>query len=100
MIIGYKGPWILYLIYLLVRCIKNVSLPNIITGENIVPELIQHKFNVENICYETEKLLYDKKYRAETIEKLGKVGEKLSDKFSAKEAADCIKEELTKENPV
>ena len=36
MIIGYKGPWILYLIYLLVRCIKNVSLPNIITGENIV----------------------------------------------------------------
>ena len=41
MIIGYKGPWILYLAYLLVRCIKKVSLPNIITGEDIVPELIQ-----------------------------------------------------------
>ena len=25
MIIGYKGPWLIYLIYLLVRCIKNVS---------------------------------------------------------------------------
>ena len=46
------------------------------------------------------KNLYDKKYRAETIEKLGKVGEKLSDKFSAKEAADCISEDLAKENPV
>ena len=85
---------------MLVRCIKNVSLPNIITGDDIVPELIQHKFNIESICYNTEKLLYDKKYRAKMIEKLGHVREKLSDKFSAKEAADCIREELTKENPV
>ncbi len=100
MIIGYKGPWILYILYMLVRCIKNVSLPNIITGDDIVPELIQHKFNIESICYNTEKLLYDKKYRAEMIEKLGHVREKLSDKFSAKEAADCIREELSKENPV
>ena len=53
MIIGYKGPWLIYLIYLMVRCIKKVSLPNIITDENIVPELIQHKFNVDNIIYET-----------------------------------------------
>ena len=87
MIIGYKGPWILYLIYLLVRCIKRVSLPNIITDMDIVPELIQAKFNVDNICYETEKLLYDKKYREETIEKLAHVREKLSAKYSAQEAA-------------
>ena len=100
MIVGYKGPWILYLIYLMVRCIKKVSLPNIITGENIVPELIQLKFNEENICYETERLLYDKKYRADIIEKLGHVKEKLSDKYSALEAAKCIIEELLKENPV
>lgn len=90
MIIGYKGPWILYLAYLIFRCIKKVSLPNIVTGEDIVPELIQSQFSKENICYETEKLLYDKKYRAEIIEKLGHVREKLSDKYSAKEAANCI----------
>ncbi len=95
MVIGYKGPWILYLIYLFVRCINKVSLPNIITGENIVPELVQGKFTVENICYETEKLLYDKKHRNETIEKLAHVREKLSDKYSAKEIALCIKDELT-----
>ena len=90
MVIGYKGPWIIYLIYLLVRCIKNVSLPNIITGKNIVPELIQHKFTSENICYETEKILFDKKYRAEFTESLGEVKSLLSDKYSAKEVADCI----------
>ena len=94
MIIGYKGPWILYLAYLLFRCIKRVSLPNIVTDEDIVPELIQTKFTKDNICYEIERLLYDKAYRTETIEKLGHVREKLSDKYSAQEVAGCIIEEL------
>ena len=94
LIIGYKGPWILYLIYLMVRCIKNVSLPNIITGENIVPELVQAKFTSDNICYESEKLLYDKAYRESTINSLGKVRELLTDKYSAQEAANCILEML------
>lgn len=96
MIIGYQGPWFIYLVYLLVRCIKNVSLPNIITGKDIVPELVQAKFNVENICYETEKLLYDKEYRAKTIEDLGGVRACLTDKYSAQEVAQCILEALSK----
>lgn len=94
MIIGYKGPWILYLIYLLVRCIKNVSLPNIVTGKSIVPELVQHKFTVDNIVYETEKLLYDKPYRVATIQQLGDVRDCLSEKYSAKEVAECINDLL------
>ena len=94
MIIGYKGPWILYLAYLMFRCIKRVSLPNIITDEDIVPELIQAKFTKENICYETERLLYNKEYRNEIIEKMGHVKTKLSDKFSAEEVADCIADAL------
>ena len=94
MIIGYKGPWILYFAYLIFRCIKRVSLPNIITGEDIVPELIQRKFTRDNISRETEKLLYDKNYRAEIIEKLGHVREKLSDKYSAHEVAGCIEKAL------
>ncbi len=92
MIIGYRGPWLLYLIYLFVRCIKNVSLPNIITGKDIVPELIQNKFTSENICYEAEKLLYDNNYRTNFIEQLANVKELLTDKYSAKEAADAILE--------
>lgn len=94
MIIAYRGPWLIYLIYLLVRCIKRVSLPNIIMDESIVPELIQHKFSVENICYETERILYDKEYHDWMIGELGKVKEKLSDKYSAEEVAKCITEEL------
>lgn len=91
MIIAYKGPWILYLIYLLVRCIKNVSLPNIILGKTVVPELIQHKFNIENIVYETERNLFNKEYRENYIKQLGDVKSCLSEKYSAKEVAECIK---------
>lgn len=90
MVIGYKGPWLIYLIYLLVRCINKVSLPNIITGEEIVPELIQWKFNVDNITYETEKILYNKNYRELFIKKLEQVRGLLSEKYSAKEVAEQI----------
>ena len=95
MLIGYKGPELLYLIYLLVRCIKNVSLPNIILNKNIVAELVQHKFNIDNIVYETKKLLYDKEYRENHITELGEVKALLSDKYSAKEVAQCILKSLS-----
>ena len=94
LIIGYKGPWLLYFIYLFVRCIKRISLPNIVTNKDIVPELLQHKFTVENICYETEKLIYDKHVREEMINGLAEVKTALSDKYSAQEVANCILETL------
>ena len=65
-------------------------------NEDIVPELVQHKFSVENICYETEKNLYDKQHREWMIDELAKVKEKLSDKYSAEEVANCIIKELNK----
>ena len=94
MIISYKGPWFFYLVYLLVRCIKRVSLPNIIMDETIVPELIQPKATVKNIVYEIEKIIYDENYRAEYTRKLGEVKSKLSDKYSAQEAAKVISESI------
>ena len=94
MIISYRGPWLFYLIYLLVRCIKRVSLPNIIMDESIVPELIQGKATTKNITHETEKILYDDSYRAEYISKLSQVKERLSDKYSAQEVAKVIAENI------
>ncbi|MFA7659187.1 MAG: lipid-A-disaccharide synthase [Candidatus Gastranaerophilaceae bacterium] len=96
MIISYRGPWLLYLIYLSVRCINRVSLPNIIADKNIVPELIQGRAKPDLIAYNIEKLLYDTKYREENIEALGKVRELLSDKNSSVEAAQAIMEIVTK----
>ena len=56
----------------------------------IIPEIIEHRVNVENISYEIEKLLYDESYRENTIKQLGDVKALLSDKVSSKEAAEEI----------
>lgn len=94
MIIAYRGPWLFYFIYLVVRCIKMVSLPNIISGEIIVPEIIQGAVNKDNISYNIEKLLYDTAYREDKINRLNKVKNLLSDKISSKEAANEILQAL------
>ena len=94
MIIAYRGPWLFYWIYLLVRCIKRVSLPNIIADKSIVPEIIQHKVTPSNITFEIEELLYNQAKREENIKDLAGVKELLSDKNSALEVAKVIDQEL------
>ncbi len=94
MIIAYRGPWLFYLIYLVVRCIKRVSLPNIIADKSIVPEIIQGDVNVSKISYEIEKLLYDNDYRRQNIKDLGDVKALLSDKISSVEVAKVIDSSL------
>lgn len=96
MIISYKGPVLIYFIYLLVRCIKKVSLPNIITGKDIVEELIQFRAKPDLIAYNIEKLLYDNYARNTQIEGLKEVKELLSDKISCIEVAVELKKELCK----
>lgn len=90
MLIAYRGPWFFYLVYLLVRCIKRVSLPNIIADKEIVAELIQAKATVHNIVEETESLLYDAAHRENHILELGKIKAMLSDKTSSEEVAKSI----------
>lgn len=90
MIIAYRGPWILYLGYLLLRCIKRVSLPNIIADKSIVPEIIQKDVTPLNITYEIEELLYNQDRREKNIKELGEVKELLSNKNSALEVAKVI----------
>ncbi len=94
MIIAYRGPQFFYWVYLLVRCIKRVSLPNIIADKSIVPEIIQDKVTPSNITYEIEELLYNKERREDNIKQLGQVKEMLSDKNSALEVAKVIDTEL------
>ena len=90
MIIAYRGPWPLYLIYRLVRCLDKVCLSNIILNKFVVPELIQAKCSVKNIVKETENNLFNDKIRQERISYLSEVKSKLSDKYSAEEVASEI----------
>lgn len=86
-IISYKGPWLFYYIYLLVRAIDKVSLPNIICNKIIVPELIQGLANHDTVVFEAERLLYDKKYSLQQRNELSRVKDKLSEKTAYREVA-------------
>ena len=97
MIISYKGPILFWFIYLLVRCINRVCLPNIIMNKDIVPEILELQATPSNIVYNTEKLLYDSNVRNTQIEGLKAVREKLSDKNSSLEVAKAIYRELFEE---
>ena len=94
MIIAYRGPRLLYWIYLLVRCIKRVSLPNIIADKSIVPELLMDDVNPSNIANHIETLLFNGDKRAQMIEDLDKIRSMLSEKKSSFEAAKEIDKEL------
>lgn len=95
MIIAYKGPYLFYLIYLLVRCINRVCLPNIIADKDIVPEILEQNVRADFIAYNIEKLLYDEEARDKQIEGLKSVKNLLSDKNSSLETAKEIKRELS-----
>ncbi len=90
MIISYKGPQFLYLIYMLVRCIKRVCLPNIILNKDIIPELIQSKAKPSIISDNIIKLIEHAKYREEMISELKKVKEMLQTSGAAYHTAQII----------
>ncbi len=53
------------------------AMVNLIAGEEVVPELVQHKFTVENIVTEVNKIIPDGQARARMIERLAAVKAKL-----------------------
>ena len=94
MIISYKGPWIAYFVYRLVRCIERVCLPNIIMDKDIVPELLQADSNPKVISEALLKILNDEKYKQNMIEDLSKVKAILSQHESSKEVAQILSNAL------
>jgi lipid-A-disaccharide synthase len=67
-VVCYKGSWISYQIAKRIITLKYISLVNLIMDEEVVTELIQEKFNTENMKKELEKLL-DESHRKSLLEK-------------------------------
>lgn len=96
MLISYRGPQLFYYIYLLVRCIKRVSLPNIIMHKSIIKELIQKHATPNEVAEETIKILSDNDYRQQMINNLAEVEKHLSQLCPSKVVAENINLELSK----
>ena len=73
MIIIYKGSWISYFIWKMVRLIPYVSLPNILLNENFVPEMLQHRATPNLLSKKTCEIFKDEKYSKKIESKFNKL---------------------------
>ena len=62
MIIIYRGSWISFFVWKMVRLIPHVSLPNILLNEDIVPEMLQHRATPTLLSKKACEIIKDKRY--------------------------------------
>jgi lipid-A-disaccharide synthase len=87
MIVLYTVSPITYRIGKMLVKIKNIALANIVSGKQVVPELIQKDVTVGNIIRELDKYFRDASYYEEVQTSLKMIPEKLGPPGAAKRAA-------------
>jgi len=93
-VIAYRISPLSYSIGKKVVKIQHIGLANIVAGEQVAREFIQHELTPGNIKQELEKLLYDTKHRDITINKLKKVKQKLGAPGAAEKTARLILDQI------
>ena len=89
-IVCYKGSVISYLIARRLVKIKYISLVNLIADKEVVPELIQFKFNEKNLKAHFERLVFNDDYRREMRENFAAVRSMLGESGASDKTAEQI----------
>ncbi len=87
MVVAYRLHWLTFLIARFLVKIPYVSLPNLLAGRALVPELIQHAATPENIAAAAEAWLGDAAYREPRVQAFYELHQQLRQDASAKSAA-------------
>lgn len=90
-VVVYKGNWLAYRIakWMIANRIKYISLVNLVMDAPIVPELIQHDFNPENLAGNLAKIVEGPE-RVKQVASLQKLRSKLGSGGAAGRAAKAI----------
>jgi len=94
MIVVYKTSMLTYLIGKQLVTLDRIGMVNILLNKMVVPELIQHNANSENIVAEVSKILSDEQACLAIKQKLEEVKKKLGEGGASKKAANSILEIL------
>lgn len=78
-VVIYKVAAISYFLGKMIVKIPHISLPNIVAGRKIVPELLQYAVTADNIAKEVMPILKDPVVRKTMLEDLSKMRNKLGD---------------------
>jgi len=89
-VVFYKTSWPTYFIGKQIVSVKHLAMPNLMAGEEIYPEFIQHEATPENISRAALELLRDESRRTVVKTKLAKVITSLGGPGAADRAAEVI----------
>lgn len=92
MVVVYKLHPLTYFIGKRVLNVTHISLVNIISGREVVPELIQHDANAGSIAKECERILHDDAYRTSMISSFGELKSLFSGKKPSLRVAEIVGE--------
>ena len=92
MLVVYKGTALTYVIGSMLVDIPSFSLPNIVAGKQIVPELLQDDVNAGRMVEEAFAILYGKDFADEMRRELAAVREKLGGGGASKRTAELVVE--------
>ncbi len=92
MIVVYKTSWLTYVIGRMLVRVKNIGLVNIVAGQQIVPEYIQHRATTKNLVKEVQRLLSTNGSIASMKAKLAEVKNQLGTIGASRRVAERILE--------
>ncbi len=90
MVIVYKTSLLTYFIGKNLVNLKNIGMANIISNEDVVPELIQEKVNPDSIYNEAKKILNDSNLYSSIKNKLLEINKKLGEKGAVTKTAESV----------
>jgi lipid-A-disaccharide synthase len=86
----YKTSWLTYQIAKRIVTVKSLTMPNLLAGETVYPEFIQHDATSENLSRAALELLQDESRRAKIKAQLAKIITSLGEPGAAGRAAEAI----------
>jgi lipid-A-disaccharide synthase len=90
MVIVYRTSRVTYALLKRMVRVPFIGLPNIVAGEKIVPECIQHEANAENLAAVMTPFIESEEVRRATVTKLLRLKDVLGSKTPSEEIARAI----------
>jgi lipid-A-disaccharide synthase len=92
MVVVYKLSPLTYHLGKLIVKVKYITLANILSGREVVVELLQEKANAGEVIREIKKMMFDKNYRDEMVRSYKKIKEPFIGKKASERVAEMVME--------
>ena len=86
----YKTSWLTYQIAKRIVTVKSLTMPNLLAGEPVYPEFVQHDATPENLSRAALEFLQDETRRVQIKAQLAKIIKSLGEPGAPKRAAEAV----------